>query len=347
MKYLVSIMVALFIVSGFSMAYAGDNQNKKCQNVVGVWVDCSSTTDNSVDRSVTNNNTATGGTGYGGSSSANAVGVIGGSSFLGDVNTLSPSASATGGSVGDIRNDNDNRNYNTNINSHKSEQGQAQGQLQGQSQTGIVKNDITIEDNRVVNQKIVDFNHITPDIGRTSAEHKSVRDTMRVKAVSDIDGMLSSITLTSARKLGEDTKDYKMFKELLFENDFRTSMLTKGAKGEFMGSIILTPTGSKVTLGGMSGRAYEAAMDAGATHWELHNFSGQYTEGSKAGLDFGSAASVVAKANGSAVIAPGATLGYSTAWSNNEYRPGVVIDLYFDRTMKITPVAKTQPYISR
>ena len=337
MKYLVSIMVALFIVSGFSMSYAKDcpqGQEKKGWKCVDIETPDGGSSSNATIGDIRNTNT--------------------------NFNTAFGGEGGKGGSVGDVRTG-DNKNYNTNLNNNTNKndntniqgqgqlqgQAQVQGQLQGQSQTGIVKNDITIEDNRVVNQKIVDFNHITPDIGRTSAEHKSVRDTMRVKAVSDIDGMLSSITLTSARKLGEDTKDYKMFKELLFENDFRTSMLTKGAKGEFMGSIILTPTGSKVTLGGMSGRAYEAAMDAGATHWELHNFSGQYTEGSKAGLDFGSAASVVAKANGSAVIAPGATLGYSTAWSNNEYRPGVVIDLYFDRTMKITPVAKTQPYISR
>ena len=295
----------------------------------------------------------------------------GSSATIGDIkNTNTNINTAFGGAGGDggnatVKNsgnsNNENKNYNTNVNSNRNTnmntnkqaqgqlQGQAQLQGQGQSQTGIVSNDIRIEDNRKTVQNIVDFNHITPDIGRTSAEHRSVHDTMDVKASSNINALISTITMEMSRKLGKDTKDYEVFEELLFENDFRTTMLRNGVpkNSTFMGSIIFTPTGSKVTLGGLSGRAYEAAMNAGATHYRLEYSVGQYTQGSKAGFDLGSAASVAAKANGSAVIAPGATLGYSTAWSSNEYRAGVIIDLYFDATMTITPKAKPTTIITR
>ena len=317
MKYFTSILAVLFIMSGFNMVYAGSDNNR-CHQVNGIWVDCSET--NNIDNSTT---------ALGGAGGAGGAGGQGGQGGEG----------GKGGKGGDAK--------------QKQAQGQIQGQLQGQVQGNmnvvapVQVTEISIKDQRKTVQTIIDFNHITPNIGNTSAEHKSVNDTMRVKAISDIDGMIQAITLKSARKLGSATSDFKMFKELLFENDFQTTMLSKGARGDFMGSIILTPTGSKVTLGGLQGKAYEAAMAAGATHWEMHNFSGQYTEGSKAGIDFGSAASVAAKSDGSAVIAPGATLGYSTAWSNNEYRPGIIIDLYFDDTMVITPVAKVQPIITR
>jgi hypothetical protein len=53
-------------------------------------------------------------------------------------------------------------------------------------------------------------------------------------------------------------------------------------------------------------------------------------QGSKAGFDLGGAASVVTKADGSVVMAPGGTLGYSTAWTSNEYRPTMTIVFFFD-----------------
>lgn len=218
---------------------------------------------------------------------------------------------------------------------------------QEQVQSNIVVTDITIKDNRQTVQTIIDFNHISPIIGKTSADMVENADTMDAKVISRIDNAISSITLKMSHKLGSDTKDFKMFTELMFENDFRTSIITKGAKGILMGTLTFVPTGSKCTSAGLSGRAYEAAMDAGATHYVLQYTQGIYMSGSKAGFDLGSAASVAAKSDGSAVVAPGATLGYSHAWSENEYRPGIVIALYFDDTMTITTVAKTQQYISR
>ena len=111
------LMVVFAIVCLFfglvDLASAGNNSNKRCQNVHGVWVDCSETTinDSSIDiendlsnRSTntntnintnfnTNSNKAYGGDAsakaYGGDADANVH--IGGASVFGDVNTLSPS----------------------------------------------------------------------------------------------------------------------------------------------------------------------------------------------------------------------------------------------------------------
>ena len=343
---LLAIMFA-FTTAGNALA---TNENKKCQNVVGVWVDCSSTNyiDKSKDNSITN--TAKGGKGgAGGDASANAIGVVGGSSVFGDANTLSPSA--TGGNAtieeGAIKNDNYNKNtnMNTNINSNKADakaaagavavgiQGQDQGQGQAQS------TDITIEDNSVIiHPEIpVTYNHITPDIGKTSADMSTHDNVQNIKIQGSVDSHISAITRHMATKLAKGADDVDVVPALLFENDFRTTMISKGQVGMFMGFIYLIPDGDEVTMAGMEGKAYLAAMDAGATHYTMEHTAGMYVEGSKAGIDFGGSASVAIAADGSAVIAPGATFGYSKAWSSNEYRPAVIITLYFDTTLTITP----------
>jgi len=288
---------------------------------------------------------------------ANAAG---GSVFIGNAplsagDILSPSA--TGGSVGDITNKNVNKNENTNlnVNSNKAtsnakstavaiqgqdqKQGQVQGQDQGQGQAQSVDNTIVIEDNSVIiHPEIpVTYNHISPDIGKTSADMATHGKTMQLKVLGSVDKHIDSITRVHAAKLAKGADDVDVVESILFENDFRTTMISKGAVGQFMGFIYLIPDGDEVTLAGMEGKAYLAAMDAGATHYTMEHASGIYVEGSKAGIDFGGSASVAIAADGSAVIAPGATFGYSKAWSSNEYRPGVIITLYFDHTLTITP----------
>lgn len=221
-------------------------------------------------------------------------------------------------------NTNNNSNKNTNANDNKSTAVQGQGQAQGQ----VLVNAPTT----------INFSHELVGLDRTSSEAKDHSGAGDAKIKSNVDSMISRISLKSAKKLGKNTTDFEKFTDLLFENDFVTSAIIKGNKGDFMGTITLISDGDDATLGGLQGRAYVAAMKAGATHYLLSSTSGKHVQGSSAGIDFGSAASVVVKSDGSALISPGATLGYSTSWSSNEWRPAVVIHLFFDRTMKITPV---------
>ena len=267
------------------------------------------------------------------------------------------------GGSGDItidnsnKNDNKNSNFNSNINTAfggdggdanakassnskaSAKQGQAQGQLQGQGQGQDQSTSVTIEDNSVIiHPEIpVTYNHISPDIGKTSAEMQDHDKTMNIKVIGSVDEFITSITRDYAVKLAKGASDVEIVESIMFENDFRTTMVSKGRVGQFMGFIYLIPDGDEVTMAGMEGKAYLAAMDAGATHYVMEHTSGMYVEGSKAGIDFGGSASVAIAADGSAIIAPGATFGYSKAWSTNEYRPGVVIALYFDDTLVITP----------
>jgi len=269
-----------------------------------------------------------------------------------------------GGEGGDASANSSNKNYNTNLNSNMQGQdqvqGQVQGQLQGQDQDQLQSQsassnsdsvasannagnkqttDIVIQDNSVVNHaKIpVQYDHITPDIGKTNSDMIDHNGVMNLKAMGSIDAHISAITRVHADKLSKGASDVEVVKSIMFENDFRTTMISKGAVGQFMGFIYVIPDGSDVTMAGIEGKAYLAAMDAGATHYTMEHSSGMYVEGSKAGIDFGGSASVAIAADGSAVIAPGATFGYSKAWSSNEIRPGVIITLYFDETLKITP----------
>jgi len=92
----------------------------------------------------------------------------------------------------------------------------------------------------------------------------------------------------------------------------------------------------------MQGVAYHEAMKAGATSYTMTVSDGLYLEGAKAGIDFGGAGSIAANEKGSAMLSPASTFGYSKSWSSNEYRPSVIITLYFDDTLEITTVNKTK-----
>lgn len=250
---------------------------------------------------------------------------------------------------GDITNTNSNRNTNTNINNNKADanataiqgQVQLQGQLQGQSQNAKVDstivNDITIKDQRQTVQTIIDFNHIAPNIGKTDANMISGFDTDSGKTVG-MYGRILTLDRKSATRMGKDTTDYKVFDSTMFENDFRTTMIGKGVASQMMGTVTFVADGGDVTVDGLFARAMLYGMDLGATHFEILKVtSGIYHEGSKAGIDFGGSASVAVKSDGSAVVAPGSTLGYSKAWSNNEYRPSMVVMFSFESSYVITP----------
>jgi len=234
-----------------------------------------------------------------------------------------------------VNNTNRNTNRNTNLQGQAQGQAQLQGQAQamGQSQTGTVTNDISIKDQRQTVQTIIDFNHITPDIGKTSADLVNTDKAGDVKAFG-IYWRMTAIALAHAKKMAADSSDVEILESVMFENNFRTNMMRKGESGMLMGTITLVSDGGDVTADGMYARAMLKAMELGATHYELLESSASLVhEGSKAGIDLGGAGSVAVKSDGSAVVAPGATLGYSKAWSSNEYRPSMVFILYFDESV--------------
>jgi len=252
------------------------------------------------------------------------------------------SAKAYGGDAiikkGAVDIDNKNTNLNTNINSNKatSDATAVSGSVSGASAGARAGDNVNIvAPTQVVNvvdtdiTTVIDFNHITPDIGKTSADFIETKgDRGKLIGMADY---IDAITLDHAKRMAKDTTDTSILEAILFEMDFRTNMITRGTSGSLMGTITITSSGDDVTADGMWAVALVHAMTLGATHFDhIYETNSLVAVGSKAGFDLGGAASVVAKSDGSAVVAPGATLGYSHAWSSSEYRPSMVFALYFD-----------------
>jgi len=200
----------------------------------------------------------------------------------------------------------------------------------------------TLELTQIYEEK-VSYNHISPDIGSTNA------DIVRGGSVNDarLFGYfrnISAITLQYAKNMASDSKsDVEEINSLMYEQSFRTRHISKVSDERagfmhYMGMKTFVPTGDSVNADGMFGVSMVAGMNAGATHFQIVRVTkGEYNSGSKAGFDLGSAASIATKADGSVVIAPGATLGYSTAWTSNDMRPGLAVAYFFDASLKIVP----------
>jgi hypothetical protein len=247
----------------------------------------------------------------------------------------------------DNTNINTNTSVNTNLNNNELNQDQDQVQLQGQDQdqkqgqSQDQANVQVLELTQIYEEK-VSYNHISPDIGNTNA------DIVRGGQVNDARlygyfQSISAITLQYAKNMSRDSDDVKEISALMYEKDFRTHQIKKVADADaasmhYMGTKTFVPSGADVSADGMFGVAMVAGMDAGATHFQIVRVTaGEYNSGSKAGFDLGGASSIATKADGSVVIAPGATLGYSTAWTSNDMRPGLAVAYFFDPTLKITP----------
>lgn len=100
-----------------------------------------------------------------------------------------------------------------------------------------------------------------------------------------------------------------------------------------MGILYVLPDGDDCTLAQMEARGAYEAMKLGATSMKIEYDQGKFLEGTKYGIDFGTAASISVNSSGSAVLAPGSTLGWSKAKSNNEFRSALVIELFHDATL--------------
>jgi hypothetical protein len=211
----------------------------------------------------------------------------------------------------------------------KQKQNQDQDQMQGQVQSANNNGN----HQTIVFEDRIQYDHISNPLSKTHSNMKRHLDSSQIKTVSTVYDRLTIIDHKSAKRLGKATTDFKSFPEMLIVKPFQTAHITKGVKGTYMGSIVFVPTGNDITKGGLIGKALVEGMRQGATNFVMTFDDSQYLDGSKAGIDFGSAASVALNPKtGSAMLAPATTLGYSKAWSSNEYRTGLVIDLYFDDT---------------
>ena len=331
------LMVVFAIVCLFfglvDLASAGNNSNKRCQNVHGVWVDCSETTinDSSIDiendlsnRSTntntnintnfnTNSNKAYGGDAsakaYGGDADANVH--IGGASVFGDVNTLSPSQDQS------------------------QDQDQAQGQLQGQGQKQSQHTKQANKQTMIYNEakQPVNFNTLAAPSGKQSADLKdhARKSTIRTySAIFEHDDD-EYITMTEAKSAASGSVDIK--KAILREASVQLKNLNwkDEPTGVYMGSLTLTT--DDATMDQMVAAAAVEAMKLGATGANFLATSAEKLEATKYGLDFGTAASVAVNANGSATLAPGASLGWSKAKSNNREVPELFVELFHDVTL--------------
>lgn len=189
----------------------------------------------------------------------------------------------------------------------------------------------------------VNPNHITPDVNKTDADAKEQYDSVsKIRTFSSIFkyDTDSFITMEEADK-ASNGGDVKIDKAILWtpkldgkELELDTINWKDVPTGKYMGSITLTT--ETATADQVLARACKEAMLAGATGVNINTSDAKIISGTKYGLDFGSAASVALNPNtGSAVIAPGASLGWSKAKSDNRLVSEVYIEMFFDSKLII------------
>jgi hypothetical protein len=185
----------------------------------------------------------------------------------------------------------------------------------------------------------IDFDHVMTEINKTNAEFSDTPGD-NAKIFGFYMG-IKSITWDYAENMSKDTTDVKILTNLMFENDFQTLEIieyTHSPSIVLMGTKTFSPTGKDITADGLFGLATFEGMKSGATHFLLIKAThGAYAEGSKAGIDFSTSASIASESDGSVLVSPGSSLGYSKAWSSNEYRPGMVMAYFFDPSLN-TPI---------
>jgi len=284
--------------------------------------------DNEINADFENNVRAYGGDG--GSVDMNA------GSVFGDANVLSPSAT-----VGDIsnRNENKNTNLNTNINNNENDNTNVnlQGQHQGQSQVGINANKQVMVYKEAKNP--IDYSHIGSGVKKTDADMAEQKeDVSTIRTLSSIFKYDDDnfITMDEAKKASGNA-DIDVEKALLWAPKLDGQELTLKnlnyveVSGKYMGSLTLTT--EDATADQIIAQAAEEAMKAGATSAKFIVRDAKRISGTKYGIDLGTSASVALNPDtGSAVLAPGSTLGWSKAKSQNMLVSEVYVELFFDGT---------------
>jgi hypothetical protein len=241
-----------------------------------------------------------------------------------------------GGVVINNNNDNDNSNFNLNTNTNRNTnentnvQGQLQGQAQGQFQGQTAHNEGVVQSVKIEEATV--YNHISPQLGKTDAE---LMDTEGVSTINSFTSIFkydddAYITMAEAKKASSGIDDINVEKALLWEPAVQLKELRYSgiSEGKFMGTLTLKAKDTTVTADQLIARACVEAMKAGATEASFTIANAKKIKSSKYGIDFGSAASVAVNSSGSAVIAPGATLGWSGAETDNSYVPEVFVEMF-------------------
>lgn len=232
------------------------------------------------------------------------------------------------------KNENNNKNTNLNLQDQKQDQDQAQGQLQGQMQgqaqsaTAVNKgNKQTMIYNEAKNP--VAFGHIDSGVGKTDAD---LKDTVSsdIRMFSSIFAYDDDSFITSDEAKAMAGGSVKVIKSVMREADVQLKELNwKETSGVYMGSLMLTT--DSATLDQMVAKACVEAMKLGATSVKFKVGEREVAGGSKKGFDLGTSASIALNPDtGSAMIAPGATLGYSSAKAWNTIVPELFVVMFHD-----------------
>lgn len=188
------------------------------------------------------------------------------------------------------------------------------------------------------------FNHIVADVGKTDAELLTHDSTSMIRTLSSfLNRELDDddfVTYEEA-KLASKGADIEVVESLKFVPKLDGKAIRLDTvnyidfTGKHMGSLTLTT--EDATLDQMEARAALEAMEAGATSFAIRYDDAMKVSSSKYGIDLGSSASIALNPDtGSAVVAPGATLGWSKAVVHNKIVTDVYVILFFDSLLIIS-----------
>lgn len=229
----------------------------------------------------------------------------------------------------------------TNLNLNTAKGGNAkqeQGQVQGQKSVNV--NNINIEGD-TTNVEADKREHIQgPGLINSDAKIVDAKAS-NIRSKGDLFSRISSITYAMAKKASKNASDMDVEPALLWENDFRTDVITIGVEGDFAGFIYIFSDGNDSYLAAMDAEAAEEAMEAGFTHIQRLGAveTSKHLNGTAWNIGISGGASIMSNGEDFA-IAPQGGLGYGKAKSSNQYRPDAVYEVYFDKS-KITAEVET------
>ena len=215
-------------------------------------------------------------------------------------------------------------------------QGQKQGQLQLQGQSQGQGQSMSFYQNFEDN---IDYGHIATEIGKTDADLMEFDGASLIRTMSSIFKYDDDnfITMSEAKKASKgadiDKQEALLWTPKLDGQEITLDKLNYvETSGKYMGSMTFTT--EDATKDQVIAQACEDAMKAGATSAKFTIVDAKKVSGTKYGFDLGSSGSVALNPDtGSAVISPGATLGWSKAKSDNRFVGEVYIELFFDANL--------------
>ncbi len=245
-------------------------------------------------------------------------------------------------------NSNKNTNTNLNMNTNKNTNTAKSTAIQGQGQKQSVENEITIEGDDYEAAKM----HITgPGMLNSDAKLQQGKR-FSYKTWGSVWAKVDFLTMKQAKKLCSKASDISVEESIMFENDFRTSIINKGkpVNGSFMGYLFVGPDDTDaedLNTPSLEGAAGKRAMKLGATHMiKVGDDSGDVATGDSWNIGISGGASIITSGDGVA-IAPNGGLGFGSASASNETIPAMVFELYVDPTLikeKLSKRADDQSY---